>query len=100
MSGGSYSYIYSRLEDECKNRMYDVELNDLINDLIKVLHDLEWWQSSDIGEDTYRETVAKFKDKWFRADRKERLKGYVDEKCGLLRAELLNLIGVMEEEND
>ena len=98
MSGGSYSYIYSRLEDECKNRMYDAELNDLINDLIKVLHDLEWWQSSDIGEDTYRETVANFKDKWFRSDRKERLKGYVDEKCGLLKSELYRLIGVMEDE--
>lgn len=98
MSGGSYGYIYNRLEDECKNRMYDVELNDLINDLIKVLHDLEWWQSSDIGEDTYRETVANFKEKWFRSDRKERLKGYVDEKCGLLKSELYRLIGVMEDE--
>ena len=100
MSGGSYGYIYSDLERECENRMYDAELNDLIKDLCKVLHDLEWWRSSDIGEDTYRETVANFKEKWFRSDRKERLKGYVDEKCGLLRAELLNLIGVMEEEND
>lgn len=98
MSGGSYGYIYSRLEDECKNRMYDAELNDLIKDLIKVLHDLEWWQSGDIGEDTYRETVAIFKEKWFRSDRKERLKGYVDEKCGLLKSELYRLIGVMENE--
>ena len=42
MSGGSYSYIYSTLSMECANRMYDAEMNDLIEDLCDVLHDLEW----------------------------------------------------------
>ena len=27
MSGGSYDYIYSRLKEECVNRMYDEEAN-------------------------------------------------------------------------
>ena len=47
MSGGSYSYIYSTLNNECCGKMYDPEMDDMIKDLCKVLHDLEWWQSAD-----------------------------------------------------
>ena len=39
MSGGTYDYIYSRLSEECENRMYDAEMDDLIKDLCEVLHD-------------------------------------------------------------
>lgn len=66
MSGGSYNYIYNRVEEECVNRMYDSQLNEMMKDLVEVLHDLEWWQSSDTGEDTYRRAVRKFKKKWFK----------------------------------
>ena len=41
MSGGSYNYIYSTLEEECAGYMHDAEMNDMINDLCEVLHDLE-----------------------------------------------------------
>lgn len=64
MSGGSYNYIYSTLSEECEGYMHDEEMNTLIKDLCKVLHDLEWWQSYDISEEDYRKTVAKFKQKW------------------------------------
>ena len=64
MSGGSYNYEYSRVKDEYCERMFDDELNDMMEDLVKVLHDLEWWQSGDCGEDDYRESVKQFKDKW------------------------------------
>jgi hypothetical protein len=66
MSGGSYSYIYSRVDEECVNRMYDSQLNEMMKDLVKVLHDLEWWQSCDCDEKRYRESVTKFKKKWFK----------------------------------
>lgn len=66
MSGGSYSYIYNRVEEECVNRMYDSQLNEMMKDLVKVLHDLEWWQSCDSDEKRYRESVTKFKKKWFK----------------------------------
>jgi hypothetical protein len=78
MSGGSYNYIYSELFRECEGRMHDDEMEDLVADLCKVLHDLEWWQSCDTSEDTYRETVAKFKAKWFECDRSAMLKSYID----------------------
>lgn len=65
MSGGSYNYMYCRVNDEYVDRMYDSQLNEMMKDLVEVLHDLEWWQSDDCGEECYRETVKKFKKKWF-----------------------------------
>lgn len=66
MSGGSYNYMYCRVSDEYIDRMFDSQLNSMMKDLVKVLHDLEWWQSCDTGEDTYRRTVTEFKKKWFK----------------------------------
>lgn len=93
MSGGSYDYIYAKLIEECGGAMYDAEMNDMIKDLADVLHDLEWWQSGDCREDKYRATLAKFKAKWFKGNRKERLKGYIDDQIGIVRHELYELIG-------
>lgn len=100
MSGGSYNYIYSRLLDECEGKMYDAEMEDLIKDLCEVLHDLEWWQSGDSSESCYRDTLAKFKAKWFKGDRQERLKGYIDEQIGIVRSQLYSLIGKIAESED
>lgn len=92
MSGGSYNYIYSQLREECQNRMYDYEMNDLIKDLIPVLQELEWWQSCDSSEEDYREEVKKFKQKWFKNDRTERLKGYIDENIEGIRKSLYQVL--------
>lgn len=64
MSGGSFNYLYSRMEQEYKGEMHDAELEELLNDFCNLLHDLEWWQSGDYGEDQYRESVDEFKQKW------------------------------------
>lgn len=66
MSGGSYNYMYCRVNDEYIDRMFDSQLNSMMKDLVDVLHDLEWWQSCDCSEKTYRESVVKFKKKWFK----------------------------------
>lgn len=100
MSGGSYNYIYSRLSEECENRMYDAEMNDLIKDLCEVLHDLEWWQSGDTSEEKYRKTLSAFKKKWFKGDRERRLKGYIDEQISIVRSQLYSLIGEPQKSED
>lgn len=97
MSGGSYNYICCTLSNECEGAMYDEEMNDLIKDLCEVLHDLEWWQSGDCREEKYKETLLKFKQKWFKQCRDERLKEYVDNKLNKTRKELYSLIGIEEE---
>lgn len=66
MSGGSYNYMFNRVEEEYVGRMYDSQLNAMMKDLVDLLRDLEWWQSCDYSEKTYRESVVKFKKKWFR----------------------------------
>jgi hypothetical protein len=97
MSGGSYCYKYCEVDDYYVGAMYDEELNEMMKDLVKVLHDVEWWQSSDIGEDSYRKTVKEFKDKWFNSDRSERLKPIIDRRINEVRTELINMIGGDEE---
>lgn len=93
MSGGSYDYECYRVEEEYVGRMYDREMNLLMFDLVKVLHDLEWWQSGDYGEETYQKTLSEFKDKWFDGDRVERLQNIITEATDKLRTELLAMIG-------
>lgn len=93
MSGGSYDYVCYKLSNECEGRMYDTEMNDLVRDLAGVLHDLEWWQSGDYSEDQYRETVSEFKKKWFKGDRTNRLKGYIDDQIDTVRRQLYSLMG-------
>ena len=97
MSGGSYSYKYCEVDDYYVGAMYDEELNEMMKDLVKVLHDVEWWQSCDIGEDDYRKTVKEFKDKWFNTDRSERLKPIIDRRINEVRTELINMIGGDDE---
>ncbi len=96
MSGGSYNYQFYRVEEEYVGRMHDVELNGMMKDLIEVLHDLEWWQSDDIGEEDYRETVKKFKQKWFGANN-ERVQKTIDEKIEELRTELKTTFEYLKE---
>lgn len=92
MSGGSMDYIYSRLDETASGRMEDRELNAMLEDIIKVLHDCEWMHSYDISREAYFETVANFKRKWF-GNRDERLKEIIEQATDELKSELLIMIG-------
>ena len=96
MSGGSFDYKYCILEEYYVGNMEDDELNDLVKDLVNVLYELEWWTSGDTNEEKYRITVRKFKEKWFKQNRSDRLKNYIDEKITNTKKELYNLIGLEE----
>lgn len=98
-SGGSYNYEYLNVENEYVGAMYDLELDELIKDLVPVLKSLEWWQSCDTSEEDYREDVTKFKNKWFKATREDRLKDYIDKKVNKTKKELYQLIGVGGDSN-
>jgi hypothetical protein len=97
VSGGSHNYVCYNIENELCGQMHDRELDDLMKDIAELAHDLEWYDSSDIGRADYMETVKKFKDKWFNGNRKERLKGYVDESINNLKSELYALIARGDE---
>ena len=40
MSGGSHNYICWKIEEELVGRMHDAELDDLMNDIAELAHDL------------------------------------------------------------
>lgn len=92
MSGGSYDYMYHRIEEYYVGKMKDIELDDLMKDIVELVHDLEWADSCDISDEDYFETVKKFKDKWFKKPRKERLQKYIDDKIKDTIDEIYRLI--------
>lgn len=98
MSGGSYNYIFTNIEYDLVGRMYDTELNEMMKDLVEVLHDLEWWISGDIGEERYRESVTKFKSKWFKR-RKCDIEELVNEEFEKKKEELLKELEYMGEKS-
>ena len=98
MSGGSHDYICYRINDELCGRMEDKELNDLINDISILAHDLEWYHSGDIGRESYIKSINAFKKKWFKANRDERLRSYVDEAVAALKEEFYALIGASDND--
>lgn len=90
-------YFHTLLE-QCENRMQDRGMNDLIKDLAKVLHDLEWWQSSDSDEEDYRKTISEFKAKWFGSDPSTRRTEYINNAIEELRRELIVEFGAGDKE--
>lgn len=88
MSGGSMDYLYMQVIDSCVGNMEDKLLDALMLDIADVLHDLEWWDSGDISEADYRETVRKFKSKWLSKDGSVCEK-IVTQECDKLKSELL-----------
>lgn len=93
MSGGSHDYVCYKIENELVGCMKDDELNDLMKDIAGLAHDLEWADSCDISDEDYFETVKKFKEKWFKQERNERLKTYIDEKIDKTKTEIYRLLG-------
>lgn len=72
--------------------MEDVELDDMMDDLCELLHDLEWYCSGDNDESDYRETVKKFKKKWFNQNQGERISSIIDKKCEKFKKEVERMI--------
>lgn len=99
MSGGSYDYTYQRVDEQYVGYMYDQELNEMMDDLVELLHDLEWWQSNDYSEEDYRETATKFKKKWFRRDKVD-IKAVIDGAFEKKKQELYETFKYLEEECD
>lgn len=92
MSGGSMNYIFCRIK-EAADMTDDKELSELLTDISDVLYAEEWWTSGDTEKAPYEQALAQFKTKWFKGNREERLKGYIDEELGRVKKALYALIG-------
>ncbi|MBR2555071.1 MAG: hypothetical protein IKE94_09450 [Aeriscardovia sp.] len=96
MSGGSRGYISFKIKEELCGRMYDPELNDLMEDIKELAHAVEWMDDGDSSRDTYFGKVRCFKQKWFEMSRQDRLKDYIDKKLEDTRQELYRMVGENE----
>lgn len=92
MSGGSHGYVYGDIERQLVGQMYDKELDELMKDIAELAKALEWYDSSDIGIDKYKNQIKAFKEKWFKQERSGRLKKYIDEEMEILRQRLYDMI--------
>ena len=110
MSGGHFNYQNDRLCEEIygydiypnygergaslsakarrKNPLKDYVISELIFDVFCLLHSFDWYESGDTCEETYREDVKRFKDKWLATQPSARVKEIVDDEIIRLREEL------------
>lgn len=95
MSGGHFNYQDSSLKseifgygDEPSNEFEDMEISQLVFDVLTLIHDYDWYASGDTGPGDYHAAKEKFKEKWFKADRSERLIKIIDTKLDDVREEL------------
>ena len=96
MSGGSYDYMYYKVEDTYVDKMYDIELDEMMSDLVRLLQDLEWWQSADTCEETYRKSVTNFKKKWFGRTKAD-VQLMIDKEFNNKKDELMKSLGWLDD---
>lgn len=98
MSGGSYDYMYSKIEWTYIDQVFDDELNDMLKDLVNLLKSLEWWQSCDTSEEDYIDDLKKFKNKWFKKYNKELCYTYCPHKE--LTKQVKNVLKIIKSEEE
>lgn len=98
MSGGHLDYISYKIDDLLVGKMEDPELDELMKDISQLTHDLEWYLSGDTDKEEYEESVFRFKARWFKTPREDRLVGIINERTAAVRRELMRMIGVQDED--
>ncbi len=79
------------------NPLEDKQLSELCWDLFCVLHSYDWYISGDCCEETYREDVKYFKDKWLRSPSKKLERSEVDKAIEEARQEIYKSLGIDKE---
>ena len=105
MSGGHFNYANNSLQQEIfpyswsgtrdprDDPFHDLEISELVFDVFNMIHDLDYYESGDYGEGTYRKKITVFKDKWFgKGSRAKRMTKYIDESIAALRADLIAMV--------
>lgn len=77
---GKYYYQDSIKEARKYNPMEDKQISELVFDVLCLVYSADWYKSGDTGEETYREDVQFFKDKWLKIRPDDMIKNEI-EKC-------------------
>ena len=70
------------------NPLEDLVISELVFDVFCLLHSFDWYKSGDTCEETYREDVTRFKNKWLPHFSEQRTKEIVDDEISNLREKL------------
>ena len=82
------------------NPLEDREISALVWDVFCLLHSYDWYVSGDTSEETYRQDVAFFKNRWLKPSRRNVLRSVVETCCEDLKEELLQMIGEETEDDE
>lgn len=101
MSGGHFDYKDLSLKDEIfgwngekGNVFEDKEITELIYDVFGLIHEFDWYQSGDTGEEDYLKAKKNFKEKWFETPAETRIQKVIDNSVEELREELYKTYGI------
>ena len=86
MSGGRFDYKDQGLRNEifgwgdtwC-NVFEDREISELVWDVLNLVHEFDWYDSGDTGEDTWLKEKVAFKGKWLSGNNADRVKRIIDD---------------------
>lgn len=85
---GQYEYDRSIKEARKNNPMHDKQLSELVFDVLCLIYSADWCISGDTGEDTYREDVQFFKNKWLKQSPDDSIKAEIDKSIEEAKEEL------------
>lgn len=101
MSGGLFDYRDLSLKNEIfglnkekGNVFEDKEITELIYDVFNLIHEFDWYQSGDTGEEDYLKAKNDFKEKWFETPAEMRVQKIIDNSIEELKEELYKTFNV------
>jgi hypothetical protein len=77
--------------------MRDKQLSELVFDVLCLIYSADWCISGDTGEDTYREDVQFFKNKWLKQSPDDSIRIEIDKSVEEAKEELYAAFGVKQE---
>ena len=78
------------------NPLEDSIISELVFDVFCLLHSYDWYESGDTCEETYREDVKRFKEKWLKQPLEHRAKEIIEDAISNLREEMYLTFGIEE----
>lgn len=81
------------------NPLEDLVISELVFDVFCLLHSYDWYRSGDTCEETYRDDVKRFKQKWLKSLPKTHIKEIVNDETARLRDELYKSFDIEEDTN-
>lgn len=88
IKSNSYTYYIK----EALDYVDDAEIQNLILDTAKLLHDLEWYRENVQDPDKGQELIMDFRKKWFKMSRTKRLQEYINSALDMVKDDFNQLL--------